>query len=995
MSTQRNLSGGELAPALYARTDVQKYQTGTRQMRNMFVQRHGGASNRAGTIYVAATKNYGAVRLVPFEYSIEKSYLLAFGDGHVRMYQNASAIRQLFAPAWAAATSYAIGDIVIGSDGYTYYALTAHTSAAGTSPTTGGSWQTVWYRQPGVAYAVAGATLELPTPYLVADLDALQFVQTGGSMRIVHQNYAPRELKVNITTGVWTIAAVTFGATVGGVTGLALGGGSAGALIYWAVSAVSATTQEEGAAVVISSTNRVPSAGTPTTLTWGPATGANSYNIYRSTDGRTYGLVALGGSTPLGTTDTTFVTAADSVTTTAKGSTVASGTQVRNALTITAATRATDQSYTVTGTITVSSSGTTGNDQDTLGSIRAYYSRDGEVRVSVGVLTSASVSGNSSVGPVDFSVVVMVPDNGYAALTIDLVPQVYCSTVDAAVVTSVCSITGAQVAWMTSAAGYTDVGNVADTAISPTTQKVVFNRIGQYPGVVGQYQQRAFYGNVADDPEAVYGSHTTVYGNFNVSRPIRSDDAVQFALRGRNLNRVKHLLDLGRLIVFTEQGEWIIEGDESGIIKPTAVNPRQYSYNGSGSLSPIVISDTALYVQREGSVVRDLTHEAIGGVQTNDLTLFATHLFEGYTLVDWAFQKTPHAMIYAVRSDGVMLTLTYVRDQGVWGWARHDTDGTFERVCTVLEGTEWAVYVVVKRTINGVTTRAIERFASRTITALTDVRSLVFMDSATRFDGRNGGANTMTVSGGAAWGSDELLTVTAASGAFTAADVGNAVVFFTATGVESFRITITAYTSTTVVQGFVESSVPVASRGVATTAWGRGYGTLTGLTQLEGKAVSVFGDGNVIASPKNSRYTTMTVTGGSVVIGRPAVVGVVGLPYLSDLETLDIDTASGPSIKPYKVLVNKVTLQLEKSRGFWAGGLPPVDDALNPLSGLDEAKVRDIGDAYIPMALRNASYDVPFGGSWNDNGRVFIRQPDPIPMTVLAIVPQGIIPPTG
>ena len=76
-------------------------------------------------------------------------------------------------------------------------------------------------------------------------------------------------------------------------------------------------------------------------------------------------------------------------------------------------------------------------------------------------------------------------------------------------------------------------------------------------------------------------------------------------------------------------------------------------------------------------------------------------------------------MAWAVRDDGQMLTLTFLKEQEFIGWTHHiTTNGKFKSVCTVTESTASAgnvdaVYTVVERVINGHTVKYIERFAER------------------------------------------------------------------------------------------------------------------------------------------------------------------------------------------------------------------------------------------------------------------------------------------
>jgi hypothetical protein len=149
----------------------------------------------------------------------------------------------------------------------------------------------------------------------------------------------------------------------------------------------------------------------------------------------------------------------------------------------------------------------------------------------------------------------------------------------------------------------------------------------------------------------------------------------------------------------------------------------------------------------------------------------------------------------------------------------------------------------------------------------------------------------------------------------------------------------------------------------------------------------VLGDGFVVASPNNADFDTVTVSGGSFSLGRPYAVVHAGLPFLADLETLDIDTPSGSSIKTRKRAVKKVSFVFEASRGGFAGRQPPP--GTDPLEGLDELKPRSTESLDAPPALLTGDDDVTVPTGYDANGRVFLRQVDPLPMTVLAAIPRG------
>lgn len=543
--------------------------------------------------------------------------------------------------------------------------------------------------------------------------------------------------------------------------------------------------------------------------------------------------------------------------------------------------------------------------------------------------------------------------------------------------------------------GYSTTGKFVDDGVVPdfsdnyrTTD--TFNTLNGNPQVIAYFQQRLFLANTTAFPESFAASRVGTYRNFDTHRPALDDDAMFATLNSRQVNQIKHIVDLGKLIIFTSAGEWAIAGDTNGVLTPSSLNLRQYSYFGASDLPPIVIGESALFVQARGSIVRDLAFDiAIDGYRGNELTIFSPHLVENHTLSAWAYQLTPHSIVWAARDDGALLGLTYVKEQQIVGWHRHDFDGgTVESATCIPEGSEDVLYLAIKRTVDGATKRYVERMTTRVID---DIVDSVFMDSSLSYDGRNGTATTMTLSGGTTWDNGESITLTASASFFTSGDVGNAI-HLTGSDGTIIRFTISTYTSATVVTGLVHKLVPAGMRSVAITDWAKAVDEVSGLWHLEGKDVSVFADGFVVASPNNEAYDILTVTNGTVTLDRPYAVIHVGLPYISDIETLNIDTPQGETVADKNKIITEVTLNVEKTRGVWAGPQPPTDDAVDPLEGLIELKIR-ADEAYDePTALATDDVSIAIESHWNSNGRVFIRQVDPLPISVLAIHPSGLVP---
>ena len=550
--------------------------------------------------------------------------------------------------------------------------------------------------------------------------------------------------------------------------------------------------------------------------------------------------------------------------------------------------------------------------------------------------------------------------------------------------------------WETPSLTFIDGGaQTPDLTRNPPTQQADFSSAGTYPGVVGAYQQRIFYSGSVDEPDFVRGSKTGSPDDFTVSTPLVDSDAVSWRMVNEQVVRLRHLREVGgRFWQFTNVGEGPIDGDDTGIIAPGAINPQLFSAHGAAKYpSPLKVGDAVVYVQEAGSVVRSVFADGSGG----ELSILGSHLVDGYTLYEAAYQKNPHGILWFVRSDGVLLSLTYVPETNVLAWARHVTDGTVESIACVKESTENAVYLLVNRTINGSTVRYVERMANRAaaVSTLVCADAAVGLTNAFPF-------TTLTLSNsqfdiGNNWWTYDCAR-SGGSGGWVGGDVGRTITF-----VESsvlYDWTILSYTSAATVV-IRRTTVGMVGTGFVMPNWyintgGLSHWNLNGLSHLNGEAVSITLDGVVYASPNNAAYTTRTVSGGVVVMTTPWTTAVVGLPFVMDVQTLEIDEVSS-TVKESRFLVTKVGAYVQDSLGFFAGseepttatGLTlPAGGSLQPVQVLD----RDENTSTTPLTgYRSVNID----GRFDDNGRIFLRHLDPSPLTILALVPQGHFPRGG
>lgn len=508
-----------------------------------------------------------------------------------------------------------------------------------------------------------------------------------------------------------------------------------------------------------------------------------------------------------------------------------------------------------------------------------------------------------------------------------------------------------------------------------------------WPSEVEYFADRLFFAASLLQPQTIWASRIGDYRNFSRSVPLADDDAISFTINARRLNSIRDLCALDNLLPLTVGGEFRMTTGSDDVVTPATVGFKPQSYFGASDLPAQIIGKSAIFVQEYGQLVRDISYNftsgEAGGYEGGDLTQMARHLVNGFRLVDVDNCQAPYKLVWYVRSDGVLLGLTYDRDQQVVGWHRHDTRGFIESVCCVPEGDEVATYVVVRRIIDGQTVRYHERLRSRQFQNIEDA---FFLDSGLTYDGRNTTATTLTLTGGTLWDDTETLTCTASASLFVpVTDIGDMLyLHFDVTDFdddnqmvttrESVRATITGYTSATVVSVKPVGLVPVSLRGAATVTWTFARDTIENLGHLEGQTVGILADGNVQAR--------RVVTDAKVTLDSPGGVVHVGLPYRSEGESLDVNIPNAETVRDKAKLIRKVVLQVKDTRGLKAGP---------NLANLYEAKQREF-EAYDEATNTiTGAVEIPTEGNWDRNGRFVFVQDDPLPATILALIPDVLI----
>ena len=149
--------------------------------------------------------------------------------------------------------------------------------------------------------------------------------------------------------------------------------------------------------------------------------------------------------------------------------------------------------------------------------------------------------------------------------------------------------------------------------------------------------------------------------------------------------------------------------------------------------------------------------------------------------------------------------------------------------------------------------------------------------------------------------------------------------------------------------------------------------TISGLDHLEGQTVSILANG--------ATHPDKTVSNGSVSLDRSSTNVKVGLGYSSILQTMRLDAGSQNGTSQGKTKrIYEITIRLFESIGVEVG------ETLTNMERIPFRTSADPMDEGIPPFTGDKA--VEFRGNYDTDGFIFVRQTQPLPLTILSLYPE-------
>ncbi len=541
---------------------------------------------------------------------------------------------------------------------------------------------------------------------------------------------------------------------------------------------------------------------------------------------------------------------------------------------------------------------------------------------------------------------------------------------------------------------YTSSTSWAFASHSPTALTL---GASDYPSAVALYEQRLIYGGSLNNPQTLYFSKSGDVDDFTTGTAV--DDGIAYTVVGGGT--IEWLRGTDRFLAIGGFEDVLkATGGIDDVITPESISVKPTNSYGVADINPIGKGSQIFYMQKNGLIMRSLEYDFTqDAFFPADRTTVADHI-TGTGITQLSFEEGRPNIVWAIRSDGQLSGMTLEDSEDISGWHRHITDGSFISITSIPRASDYdQTWVCVERTIDGSTNYYIEFFEDQvsfvrredyvdTTEAADDAKyarlifeqqkDYIYMDSALTFDGSQVGTDASATLTPAAT-SGTSVTFTASAAVFASTDVGKQLWRKSASGDEYGVAEISSYTSTTVVTCEILEDFE-STTAIPAGEWYLTTNSVSGLSHLEGESLSIAADGG--------QHSSKTVASGVVALDRQATVVHVGLPYISYLESNDVE--GGGTDGPAQ----------SKKKSLSAVGFRFLD-SLFAKFGTDYYNLEQLNERTASMLMnrpplmfngdRKQQYYTKaldsVGGGWQREKRVIVSQEQPFPCRIQLIIP--------
>jgi hypothetical protein len=531
------------------------------------------------------------------------------------------------------------------------------------------------------------------------------------------------------------------------------------------------------------------------------------------------------------------------------------------------------------------------------------------------------------------------------------------------------------------------------------------------PRAVIFHDGRLWYGGSRTSPNVFVGSRSDDYDNFDRglsygSTPTLGDDdyAIVKRVQGKNLQTIQWMASQGEYLVLGSSGGEFrtFSSTSGGVLTPRTCVVRPSTFRGSTQHEPVQIDSQVLFIHRNRRELYELKYDVVkDNFSAKNLMLLAEDVPDSDVngvggIQHIAYQASPDSVLWMVHGDGSLISMTYEPDQKVIGVAPHriGLEGVTVQDIAIIQNpdaTANEMWFLATLEVDGTTEQYVCYMDKQYRPALSyeqasneeKVRALdeaYFVDIGLKYD------------------DPKLLAsfTKDAEGVFTSTSHGfsddDNVKFRVPQGPDELKLLSAIVSDATTHTFKLKDS---GGNYIDTTDWAdlgevpdpsvtnmnsplvrKEITTITGLDHLEGLVVQVLADGAV--------HPDRTVASGAITLQRRASIVCVGLGYLYKGQTQRfIGGAKLGTDQGQPTNIDHVAMVLHNTMGGEFGIGNGIERPLEPLIFREGS-----GNMNQSPPLFTGEKVVPTEGGWDVDATVYFENTQPLPMTVLAVMPR-------
>lgn len=203
------------------------------------------------------------------------------------------------------------------------------------------------------------------------------------------------------------------------------------------------------------------------------------------------------------------------------------------------------------------------------------------------------------------------------------------------------------------------------------------------------HHNRLIFAGSSIRPSTMHGSEVYHYMNFGTG--INDDEPWIVTLSGDRVGRILWMSVTDQLYIGTSGGIFAL----NGVLTPTSFQLRKVTNHSTSEIHAVAAAGSIIFFHKDKQTMREVQYaDQAENYHAMDLTVFSDHLFEEFLAVKMVVVNDPSIVIWILRSDGTLVSLSYEATVGMYAFARHELYGFIYDIVAGRGGELYAITIL-------------------------------------------------------------------------------------------------------------------------------------------------------------------------------------------------------------------------------------------------------------------------------------------------------------